>query len=157
MKHVLFLILAAVTATYPATAQKKKNDQAALQTAIAQKTYTFHAQTALPASGRSRQLTSSYSFTIKNDSIFSDLPYFGRAYTAPMDLTKSVLQFNSLKFDYKLTNGKKGSWKVAIKINDVSEVQTISMNISANGYATLQAILTNRQAISFNGQVDQRQ
>ena len=49
--------------------------------------YTFVPQTALPMSGKSISLDYSYSLKVSKDTINSYLPYFGRAYTAPISPT----------------------------------------------------------------------
>jgi hypothetical protein len=113
--------------------------------------YVFKAQTALPMSGRTRNLTTDYDLQVSKASVVSYLPYFGRAYVAPMDATKSALDFTSNDFSYTTTPGKKEGWTVTIKPKDYKEVQQMTLSISSDGYATLQVTSTNRQAISFNG------
>ena len=44
--------------------------------------------------GRSRALTSDYSIEIRNDSVFSYLPYFGVAYNVPYGGGKGLI-FNA--------------------------------------------------------------
>ena len=75
----VFLSIAVVTAGY---AQNDKKDP--IQQAVNDKQYVFRARTVLPASGPTRQLTSEYDFTVNHDSIKAFLPYFGRAYSAPI-------------------------------------------------------------------------
>jgi hypothetical protein len=113
--------------------------------------YVFKAQTALPMSGRTRNLTTDYDVQVSKTSVVSYLPYFGRAYVAPIDATKSALDFTSKDFEYASTPGKKDGWTVTIKPKDYTEVRQMTITISSDGYATLQVISTNRQAISFNG------
>ena len=55
---------------------------------VASSRYTFVAQTAIPVGGRSINLDNSYSLKVSKDTIESYLPYFGRAYTAPMSSTE---------------------------------------------------------------------
>ncbi len=150
-RYLMLFVIAALGCSSPSKLLNKEEQRAALKSAMDQKRYVFKAQTVQPTSGRNRQLTSAYSVTLKGDTLISDLPYFGRAYTAPMDVTKSVLQFNSTRFDYNSAPGKKQGWNITIRFNDVSEVQSYSLSISEDGYASLQATLTNRQPISFNG------
>lgn len=113
--------------------------------------YVFKAQTAIPLGGNTRNLTTDYDLRISREKVASYLPYFGRAYTAPMDATKSALEFTSKSFDYNVTPGKKQGWTVTIKPKDNSEVQQMILTISSEGYAQLQVLPTNRQAITFNG------
>lgn len=102
-------------------------------------------------SGRTRQLTSEYTLEVVPDTVVAYLPYFGRAYTAPMDPTKGGIQFTSTKFDYKVDSLKKGGWSVKIRPSDVREVQDLNLQISSEGYATLNVTSTQRQPISFTG------
>ncbi|HLI93216.1 MAG TPA: DUF4251 domain-containing protein [Puia sp.] len=114
--------------------------------------YVFQARTAQPMRGPVRNIaTPVYSLQVTTDKIVSDLPYFGRAYIAPMDPTTGPLQFTLDHFDYKLTAGRKGGWKVVIKPKNQQDIQEMELNISAAGYASLQVVSTNRDEISFEG------
>ena len=115
--------------------------------------YVFKAWTALPMSGMVRNLTYDYDLKITKKAIASYLPYYGEAYVAPMDPSKGGLEFTSKNFSYTVTPGKKDGWTVMIKPNDYPDVQQMILNISSAGYASLQVISTNRQAISFNGAI----
>ena len=104
-------------------------------------------------SGRTRQLTPDYDLRVSKTEITSYLPYFGRAYTPPIDPSRGGIQFTSKDFDYTATPRKKGGWDVTIKPKDYQDVQQMSLNISASGYATLQVTSSSRQPISFNGYI----
>lgn len=119
--------------------------------AVESKNYVFTAQTALPMSGRTRNLTTDYDLRVLPGSVVSYLPYFGQAYQATIGETRSPLDFTSKDFQYVSIPGKKDGWTVTIKPKDYKEVQMMTLSISSEGYATLQVISTNRQAISFNG------
>jgi len=133
--------------------EKQAAKAAAIKNLVDSQTYVFVAQTALPMSGRTRQLTTDYDLRVTKSSIVSYLPYFGRAYQAPIDPTKGGLQFTSKDFEYTATPGKKGGWSIQIKPKDYRDVQQMTLSISDNGYGTLQVISTNRQPISFNGYI----
>jgi len=115
--------------------------------------YVFVAQSASPMSGRLRQLTPDYDLKVSKSSIVSYLPYFGRAYTAPLDPTQGGIQFTTKDFEYTATPRNKGGWDVLIKPKGYRDVQQMSLTISSTGYATLQVTSTNRQPISFNGYI----
>jgi hypothetical protein len=106
--------------------------------------------------GRSRQLTSDYDVKVAKDSIISYLPYFGRAYTAPLDPTRGGIQFKSKDFEYTISNKRKGGWDILIKPKDVDDVRQLSLMISEDGYGSLQVLSNNRQPIIFNGYVTAR-
>lgn len=100
-----------------------------------------------------RNITSNYDLTITQDSVISYLPYFGRAFTADYNVTKSPLDFISTNFDYNVAPGKKDGWTVTIKPKDNKSVQTMYLTVSSEGYASLQVTSIDRTGISFNGYV----
>jgi len=137
-------------------AQDAKNDKAAakelaIKNMVDSQHYVFVAQTVLPLSGRSRQLTSDYDVKVSPTSIICDLPYFGRAYQAPIDPSQGGLHFTSKDFEYTVTPGKKQGWTIIIKPKDFKDVQQMTLGISSSGYASLQVTSINKQPISFNG------
>jgi len=135
-------------------AQKKDSIKAAaIREMVTNQQYTFKAQTASPLAGRLRQLTTDYDLKVSKEQIVAYLPYFGRAYSAPLDPSKGGIQFTSKDFDYKLTERKKGGWNVSIKTKDLAEAQQMELTIFSDGTASLQANSTNRQSISFNGYI----
>lgn len=118
--------------------------------------FVFQAQTALPMRGRVRYLTSPYDLSVSRDTLEAYLPYFGRAYSAPIDPTKGGIEFTSTRFQYKIVSHKKGRWNILIKPEDVNDVQQLSLSVSGSGYASLQVLSTRRQPISFNGRITAR-
>jgi len=115
--------------------------------------YTFKAQTANPAAGRTRQLTSEYDLKVYQDTVIAYLPYFGRAYSAPVDVTDGGINFTSMKFEYNVSKGKNNRWEIIIKPKDANDVQELSLTVFENGKADLQVRSNNRQPISFNGYI----
>jgi len=123
---------------------------------INSKSYVFKAEYALPRSGASRNLTPDYDLTVSPDTIISDLPFFGRAYTAPIDPTKGGFKFTSTDFEYTFSERRKGGWQVSIKPNDTRDVQQLTLDISENGYASLRVISNSREPMAFNGYITER-
>ncbi|SFD90551.1 protein of unknown function [Chitinophaga sp. CF118] len=138
---------------------QKKDDlkKEAIEQMVTSHNYVFKAQTVLPTGAvPNRQLTAEYDLQVSPDTIICYLPYFGRAYTAPMDPTKGGIKFTSTKFDYKETQRKKGGWDILIKPHDTQDASQLSLSISSTGYASLQVISNNRQPISFSGYIDKK-
>jgi len=140
----------------PTYAQNTKKDKdaekiAAIKNLVDSQDYVFIPQSAMPMAGRVRQLTPDFELKVTKSSIISYLPYFGRAYTAPIDPTQGGIQFTSKDFEYTATPKNKGGWEVLIKPKDYRDVQQMNLSISSTGYATLQVTSTSRQPISFNG------
>lgn len=120
-------------------------------TLIKSSEYVFTARTALPMRGSSRTLTSEYNLTVTPDSVVSYLPYFGRAYRAPMDPSKGGIQFTSTDFGYRVDDLKKGGWRVTIQPKGEDDVRQMILTVSESGYGTLQVVGNHRQPISFYG------
>jgi hypothetical protein len=144
---------AMLPATLRAQAQNKQDKNARISNMVESQRYVFKAQTALPTSGRTRQLTSDFDLQISKDTIASYLPYFGRAYTSPVNPTEGPLNFTSTKFDYKVTNRKKGGWDIVITPQDQQDPRQMALSIFENGSASLTVTSNNRQPIAFNGYI----
>jgi len=150
---LLFTTVALVPA--PASAQQKKQDKkTVIKNAVEAQNYVFVPQTALPASGNTRQLTYDFDLRVSKDTVVSDLPYFGRAYSAPFNPSQGPLNFTSTKFQYTVKDRKKGGWDVLIKPEDMQQDQVqITMSIFENGSASVTVNSTNRQPIVYNGYI----
>lgn len=115
--------------------------------------FTFVAERMNPLRGRNRILTSYYDVEVKPDTLSSFLPYFGRSFQAPMDPSKSPLEFHSYNFTYKVTQKNPDQWQVFINPKDRQEIQQLMFTIFNNGTATLNIVSTNRDPISFYGHI----
>jgi hypothetical protein len=147
----VILFLAFITGSIGAIAQDKS--AAEVKEMLQSKNFVFNAQFVNPQAGSTRALTSSYDLTVRPDSLTSYLPYFGRAYSAPINPSEGGIKFTSTNFDYNAQKGKKEKWAVSIKPHDAPEVQQLILTVFDNGNATLSVTSTNRQQISYNGYV----
>src|SRR4026207_765126 len=87
---------------------KKENKQAAVRNMVESQQYIFKAQYVLPLAGSQRALTSDYDLTVSKSAVSSYLPFFGRAYVAPINPAEGGIKFNSSKFEYIKEEDKKG-------------------------------------------------
>lgn len=131
------------------------SEKGRVSAAVTAKNYVFNAQTATPMSGRVIQLTYGYDVKLRNDTLKVYLPYFGRAFSAPLDPSKGGIQFTSTRFTYAATPRRKGGWDIKIAPSDAGDVRSLAFTVSENGYTTLQVISNNRQPISFYGVVSE--
>lgn len=140
---------------------------------VSDKNYIFVANTAIPMAnndinkvlmmmpggqgGSSINLSGSqYDVKVTKDSVVAYLPYYGRAFSAPMDPTQGGIKFTSKDFSYTETKNKRGAYTIQINTKDVSrENYRFTINISTNGYASLTATSVNKQPILFNGYLDE--
>ncbi len=116
--------------------------------------FVFVAERVTPLHGAIRYLTSRYDVLVKKDSLSCYLPFFGRAFQAPMDPSKGGIQFTSTRFSYNVTPKNNNQWEVLIKPNDYSDVQQLFLNVFGNGTGTLNVVNTNRDPISFTGHIE---
>ncbi len=161
-KYCICLLLAAITITHAAFAQESKEEkkavpQAAVESMINSKHYVFIASSMSPTGGKTRQLTSYYDVKVKGDTIVSYLPYFGRAYTAPINSSGGGIDFTSTSFDYIITPRKKGGWDIKIKFKDQSDVREMDFTVYDNGRADVFVTSNSRQSVSFSGMVTDKQ
>jgi hypothetical protein len=129
----------------------QEKDAAEIQQMFDTKNFIFRAETANPQSGRTRQLTQEYDLTISRDKIVCFLPYYGRAYSAPVS-SEGGIKFTSIDFSYDVKKVKK-AWEIIIIPKDVTDVHQLYLTAFTNGRATLQVTSNSRQNISFNGYV----
>jgi hypothetical protein len=135
---------------------------------IENQNYVFNASSAMPmanhdvnkvlsrmpggmGAGNIQLSGSQYQLVVTKDSIEAYLPYYGRAYSATMNPDDSGIKFKSKDFTYKADKKKKGSWQIVMKFKDTKAAESMVLNVSENGYATLNVNSNNRQPISFNG------
>jgi len=139
---------------------KKAEKIAKIRRLITSGNYVFVANYAIPMAMPARNLTSNYDVTITKDNLDVYLPYFGRAYAAPRDLTDGGIKLKTSNFDYKAVEKKKG-WEIKITPQDknnppgVKDVRSLSLSVSSDGYASLHVTSLNKQPISFNGYIDE--
>jgi hypothetical protein len=162
LKNLLIMLLIVAAGSGAANAQTSRKDkhaakEAAIKNSIDARHYTFVADYVLPQRGGARQLTSEYDLRVTKDSVIAFLPYFGRAYfDVPYNPTDGGIKFTSTKFDYKVNEKKKGGWDITIKPADVKNVISLILNISTDGYASLSVNSANRDFITFNGYLKEK-
>lgn len=146
------MVLTAVRCSNEVYAQNSSENEALISRAVETQNYVFKAQQVMPATGRTRQLNTDYDMRVSKDSVSSWLPYFGRAYQAPLDPTKGGIQFTSTEFEYS-TSQRNDGWEITIKPKDTRDVQELFLTVFKNGSATLRVSSISRQPISFGGVV----
>jgi hypothetical protein len=137
----------------PVVSFAQDDKAAAVKSIIQEQHYVFKAETMLPASGITRQLTPEYDLRVSKDTIIAWLPYFGKSYSAPIDVNDAGIKFTSVKFDYTLSKGKKNRYEIDIRPKDQTGIYELSLTAFDNGSAILKVISTNRQPVTFYGHV----
>ena len=139
------------------TTDKNNSKREAVKNMLDSQHFTFVAQSVTPLRAPFRILTSLYEVDISNDTMVCYLPYFGRAYSPPLNSSQGPLDFTSSDFSYSVAPHKKNGWDVVIKPRDNSSIQQFQFTVYDNASASLNVIGTSRDPISFNGRLKKRE
>jgi hypothetical protein len=156
LKGIQFLIVALfISQAAFAQDSTKQASQATAKDWVNERNFVFTPQTAMPMRGHSVHLTSYFDLRISKDTLISNLPYYGRAYSASINPSENGLNFTSTKFDYNVTPRKKGGWEISIKPKDANDIREMTFTVFDNGKASLFVNSNNRESISFDGSIAQ--
>ena len=156
-KQIFMLLLALLVGLPTLSAQskqeKKEQKKEAVKKLIASENYKIDVRTAMPMRGRSIPLTSPYSLEIRNDSVISYLPYFGRAYSIPYG-GGDGLNFRARLKEYDMKMDKKGNAVIEFVARNPEDRYEFRAKVFPNGSASIDVNMQNRQSISFQGELD---
>ncbi len=144
-------MLSSCSSTKKIQSESGKSSSALVKNMVDSQKFVFVAESVNPLHGRYRNLTSSYDVSVFKDSLVSYLPYFGRAYTAPINPSEGGINFTSSNFSYDVIQTKSDKWDVTIKPHDVREIQQLNFTIFDNGSASLIVTSSSKDPISFSG------
>lgn len=118
--------------------------------------FKFMAEYAYPQSFQPIYLSTRYDVKVTPDTVIAYLPYYGRAYRAPMDSSEGGIKFESTDFNSKVEKGRKdGEWVVTIRTLDTSRPFTLHFQLWNSGTARLDVTDQDRQSISFRGSIEE--
>lgn len=150
---VLLLIVAGLSSiNAQSKTEKKEQHEKAVKEQVESENYKIDVSTAYPRRGKVTHLTSSYSVTVRNDSVFSHLPYFGRAYSIPYGGGEGLI-FNAPINEYKMETKKKGAMKVNFTARSKDDRFQFAITIFANGTTSMEVSSQNRESIGFSGEL----
>lgn len=137
----------------------KKADAARTERQIADsieaKTMQFTFDYVTPMRFPPHYLTTNYSVRLQGDSLESYLPYFGRACRSNLaNNDRSPLSFNGKADDIVIKRGKKNDFAVSFRTSNDTEQLEYALRIFPNGKVTLNVNSSDRETISFEGQMD---
>lgn len=160
MKTLLYIIFlaTAVCLSLPASAQKDKQaekarTEQAVRKALDEHRFRIGVNYMTPMRGRSRVLTDNYSLEVRNDSLFSYLPYTGEAYNIPYGGGKA-LNFDAPIQTYEQKEKKRGRKEIKLTTANEEDNYTYTLTIFPNGSVHIHVQPMQRQSISFSGQMD---
>ena len=101
----------------------------------------------------SAQSKSLYSLEIRNDSVISYLPYYGRAYSIPYG-GGNGLNFKAPLKEYNMKLDKKGNSVITFTARNPEDKFDFRVKVYSNGSTSIDVNMQNRQSISFQGELD---
>lgn len=151
MNHFIYISMLLALSFSIGNAQEPNNEKATIKSLVESQRYIFVAESANPLRGQSIFLSPGYTLSVSPDTIISNLPFYGRAYQAPMNPNEAGIKFTSSDFTYTIKE-KKRTWDVFIKTKDAGTSQ-INLSIGSNGSASLRVTSMDKQSISFQGHI----
>lgn len=120
---------------------------------IEAKDFTILTSYAVPLRMQPVNLTSEYSLTIKNDSAFAYLPYFGVAHIAPYNGGEGGIKFSEKMYDFQIKQIKKSTgWEITFKVKPKAMTEyEVYLNVFENGSASFNVNSYEKDMISFSG------
>lgn len=136
-------------------AEKREQKAKEVKAMVESRRFVISIERALPMGGRSINLTSPYSLEMRGDSAVSYLPYFGRAYSLPYG-GGDGLRFEKPVTDYRISFNKKGIANIQFATRTDDDTFRFCVEVYPNGSATISVTPTNRQSISYQGELAEK-
>lgn len=157
---LLFFSVTQIYAQNPENKSKKqlRTEQKALKTQrlkdlVDSKTFVFRATSVIPKNEITKSLKSDFGIEVRNDSVFSYMPYYGNTYSRNyMSFKDSPMGFMKPYESYKKIKTRRG-YDVDIRVKNEHDIIDLSFHFSKSGDASLTASSINRQAISYMGEI----
>ena len=146
------LLLNASHAAADPTGGKPADEGKSVREIVEAGSYRIEVQTALPRRGNNIQISSRYDLVVRNDSVFSRLPYFGRGYNIPYGGGEGLF-FEAPIESYQLNEGKKGRLEISFRARSSEDVMDYRITLFDNGSASVGVTMQKRQGIDFIGQL----
>jgi hypothetical protein len=156
MKTRIFLLTGLLVFAGFAFGQKETRQQKAaaleakVKKAVESKHYQLEVDKANPMHGQMIVLTSEYTLRMSNDSAYSYLPYYGIAYSAPMN-GEGGIKFSEPTSDLKVLFKEGKGYTVSFTVKGTDDTYRFFVDIWINGTASINVTSNNKQSINFSG------
>lgn len=106
-----------------------------------------------PMRGSSRSVSYGYSVEVRNDTLFSYLPYFGRAYNVPYGGGKG-LNFSHPIENYQEYQKKNGQRHIEIGLTNEEDTYLYTIEVFDNGNSSVEVLSRQRERIYYTGMME---
>src|SRR5690606_14760646 len=111
--------------------------QTSFESLLHSKNFEFIANTAIPQTGAPRNLAgSNYSIIFTPETVISNLPFYGRAYSGMVLGRDKGMRFTGKPENFKVTNTKNG-YGISVSVTGKNDTYFISISTGSSGFATL--------------------
>ncbi len=141
------------TASEKAAAARQLQGQ--IEDSVAQRTFKITIDYVNPLRMPPHHLTTGYSVALRGDTVESWLPYFGVAQRSDIaNNSSSPLIFKEKAENLTVKKSRKGAYDIAFATRHRSEYLEYRLSIFPNGSTSVDVTSSDRDAISFNGQMN---
>lgn len=162
-KHLISTVMALTAlvmivgcATAEERAARAAEQAKAVKAALQERNYQIAVNRMYPSRGASKSLSYGYSVEVRNDSLISYLPYFGRAYDVPYG-GGNGLNFSAPIRNYKESQTKSDLRHIEIDVKNDEDIYLYTLDIFDNGSTDINVRSRQRDPISFSGEMEFRQ
>lgn len=159
-KFFIFSVLIVLMATLCcscASSEEKAAQMAELSAnvtnALNNRDYKITIDRMYPMRGSSRHVTYGYSVEVRNDTLISYLPYFGRAYNVPYGGGKG-LNFTAPISIYQEFMKRNGQRHIEIGVTNDEDTYFYTIEVFNNGNSLIEVRARQRERISYSGNVE---
>lgn len=137
-------------ATAEERAARAAEQAAKVRTALTERNYIIGIEHMYPMKGGAKSVTAGYTVEVRNDSLFSYLPYIGRAYQIPYGGGKG-LNFSERIGSYQESQGKNGVRHMEIGVRNDEDTYLYTIDVWDNGTSQIDVQPRQRERISYSG------
>lgn len=134
-------------------AEKLTQQKETVKELIESKSFVFDARTAFSATAGNMNISYPYNVKLNQDSIYSYLPYYGRAYNVEYGSNESPMVFDLPIIEMEIIKHKKKGYLIDVKVKKGMDNINFNFSITETGSTTLTVNSTNRQVITYFGEI----
>ena len=149
---LLTLVILGGCATAEERAARAAERAAKVKTALTERHYIIGIERMYPMKGSAKSVSPDYSVEVRNDSLFSYLPYIGRAYQIPYGGGKG-LNFSERIGSYQESQKKNGQRHIEIGVKNDEDTYLYTIDVWDNGSSQIDVLPRQRERITYSGEM----
>lgn len=149
---ILFVMAFCGCATVEEKAARAAEQAAKVNKALKERKYKIDVERMYSMRGGSKTLSYGYSVEVRNDSLISYLPYFGRAYSVPYGGGKG-LTFSERIGSYQEYQKGNGLRHIEIGLRNDEDTYLYTIEVYENGSSSISVQSRQHENISYSGEM----